>query len=75
MNGQEASVGAADRELRPGDVVQWDYRDWTATMSIPAIVGAYPEPFLHGFEGKRLPVRVECPDPDERGRATTCATA
>ena len=62
VNGQEGSVGAADRRLRPGDVVQWDYRDWSATMSIPAIVGAYPEPFLHGFEGKRLPIRVECPD-------------
>jgi hypothetical protein len=62
VNGEEGSVGAADRRLRPGDVVQWDYRDWSATMSIPAIVGAYPEPFLHGFEGKRLPIRVECPD-------------
>jgi hypothetical protein len=63
VNGQEASVGAADRKLHPGDVVQWDYRDWGATMSIPGIVGAYPEPFLHGIEGKKQPVRVECSDP------------
>ena len=62
VNGKEGSVGAADRELRPGDVVQWDYRDWGATMSIPAIVGAFPEPFLHGFDGKRQPVRGECAD-------------
>lgn len=74
VNGQEASVGAADRKLHPGDVVQWDYRDWSATMSIPGIVGAYPEPFLHGFEGKKQPVRVECAAPgapacrDVRGR-------
>jgi hypothetical protein len=62
VNGKEASVGAGDIKLRPNDVVQWDYRDWTATMTIPAIVGSFPEPFLHGFEGKRQPVRVECAD-------------
>ena len=62
VNGQEASVGAGERTLHPGDVVQWDYRDWSATMSIPAIVGAYPEPFVHGFDGKKQPVRVECAD-------------
>jgi hypothetical protein len=71
VNGQEASVGAAERRLRAGDVVQWDYRDWGATMSIPAIVGAYPEPLVHGIEGKRLPVRVECPD----DAAQLCRTA
>ena len=62
VNGQEGSVGAADRELHAGDVVQWDYRDWSATMSIPAIVGAFPEPFLNGFEGKKQPIRLECSD-------------
>ena len=31
-------------------------------MRVPAIVGAYPEPFVHGLEGKRRPVRVECED-------------
>ena len=60
VNGIEAAVGAADRTLSPGDVVQWDYRRWDATMHIPAIVGAYPEPFVRGSEGKRLPVRLEC---------------
>jgi hypothetical protein len=33
-------------------------------MRIPAIVGAYPEPFATGVEGKRRPVRVECEEPD-----------
>jgi len=62
VNGSEASVGAADYDLHSGDVVQWDYHDWAATQHIPAIVGAYPEPFLHGIRGKRLPARVECED-------------
>ena len=71
VNGQEASVGAAERRLRAGDVVQWDYRDWSAAMSIPAIVGAFPEPFVQGFEGNKLPVRVECAD----DAADLCRTA
>lgn len=60
VNGSEASVGAADYKLSPGDVVQWDYHDWSATQHIPAIVGAFPQPFLGGLNGKRLPTRVEC---------------
>lgn len=60
VNGSEAPTGAADRKLSPGDVVQWDYRQWDATPHVPAIVGAFPEPFVHGQEGKRFPTRVEC---------------
>jgi hypothetical protein len=62
VNGLEASVGAAEYELSPGDRVQWDYRRWGAAMRVPAIVGAFPEPFLSGVGGKRRPVRVECED-------------
>lgn len=64
VNGIAASTGAADFELSPGDVVQWDHRDWGLTMDVRAIVGAFPQPFTGGFEGKRFPVRVECDDPD-----------
>ena len=39
-----------------------DFHDWHATQHVPAIVGAYPEPFLHGEKGKRLPTRIECED-------------
>jgi Domain of unknown function (DUF4430) len=60
VNGTEAPTGAANRELKPGDVVQWDYRTWNATPHVPAIVGAFPEPFLHGQKGTRYPTRVEC---------------
>jgi hypothetical protein len=60
VNGLEADKGAAEWEVLPGDRIQWDHRDWRATMRIPAIVGAYPEPFASGVGGKRRPVRVEC---------------
>lgn len=62
VNGVEAEVGAADRKLSPGDVIQWDLHRWDAAMDVPAIVGAFPEPFVHGAEGKRFPVRIECAD-------------
>jgi hypothetical protein len=49
VNGIESPVGAADVHLHGGDRVWWDYRDWTAAMSVPAVVGSYPEPLV----GKR----------------------
>jgi hypothetical protein len=64
VNGLEASKGAADFGLSPGDRVQWDYRSWREAMRVPAIVGAYPEPMVSGSEGKRLPVRVQCEQQD-----------
>ena len=70
MNGVESSEGAAEYELSPGDRVQWDYRPWDEAKAVPAIVGAFPEPFLHGLEGKRRPVRVECADADSAPAAT-----
>jgi Domain of unknown function (DUF4430) len=60
VNGIESGTGAAEYELSPGDRVQWDHRSWGAAMRVPAIVGAFPEPFAHGTEGERRPVRVEC---------------
>jgi hypothetical protein len=62
VNGVESDTGAAEYELSPGDRVQWDHRQWGAAMRVPAIVGAFPEPFLSGLEGERRPVRVECED-------------
>jgi uncharacterized protein DUF4430 len=64
VNGIEAPVGAADFRLSAGDRIQWDLHSWRATMRVPGIVGAFPEPFVHGYRGKRLPVRVECEKPD-----------
>jgi hypothetical protein len=60
VNGVESPVGAAEYGLHGGDRVWWDYRDWTAAMRVPAVVGSYPEPFLDGYEGKRHPARVRC---------------
>lgn len=67
VNGLEGKTGAAGRRLSPGAAVQWDYRRTDSATSVPAIVGAYPEPMLGGSGGRRLPVRVECAS--DRSRA------
>jgi hypothetical protein len=69
VNGVEADKGAGTVKVHDGDHVWWDRHDWGATMRVPAVVGAFPEPFVHGTSGKRLPVRIECGDP--RGTACT----
>jgi Domain of unknown function (DUF4430) len=52
INGYEADRGAADYTLHPGDVEWWDYRSWKNAIHVPVVVGAFPEPFLHGYGGK-----------------------
>jgi hypothetical protein len=52
VNGYEADRGAADYKLHPGDVEWWDYRAWRHAIHVPIVVGAFPEPFLHGYDGK-----------------------
>jgi hypothetical protein len=60
VNGIESPIGAAEARVYGGDAVWWDYRDWSDAMRVPAVVGSWPEPFLHGSEGKAFPVRVDC---------------
>jgi len=59
VNGIEASRGAVDYRLRDGDIEWWDYRDWGRVgQSVAVVVGAFPEPFLHGYGGKVRPAVV-----------------
>ena len=60
VNGIEASQGAASTRLHPGDRVWWDHHDWGSAISIPAVVGSFPEPFRSGTGGRRLPVTTAC---------------
>jgi hypothetical protein len=60
VNGIEASLGAAGTSVHHGDRVWWDLHDWTATDSIPAVVGSFPEPFVHGTGGRKLPTTLAC---------------
>jgi hypothetical protein len=64
VNGVQADKGAASVRVHQGDRVWWDFHDWGVTDRVPAVVGSFPEPFLHGIDGRRLPTRVECVDPN-----------
>jgi hypothetical protein len=61
VNGYEADISAADYVLHDGDVLWWDHRSWEGEMRQPAVVGAFPEPFLHGWDGKKRPAVVRGP--------------
>jgi hypothetical protein len=67
VNGVESPVGAADFPLHGGEAIWWDYRDWGAASRVPAVVGAWPQPFTGGYEGEGHPVEVEC-----EGGGTAC---
>jgi uncharacterized protein DUF4430 len=60
VNGIEATQGAAGTSVHRGDRIWWDLHDWSATDSIPAVVGSFPEPFMHGTGGRRLPTTLAC---------------
>lgn len=60
VNGVEAGKGAAATKLHAGDEIWWDRHVWTATDSIPAVVGAFPEPFVSGYGGTQYPTHIEC---------------
>jgi hypothetical protein len=60
VNGIAAPVGAAKTKVHSGDQIWWDLHDTTAASSVPAVVGSFPEPFVHGTGGKRLPTTLEC---------------
>jgi Domain of unknown function (DUF4430) len=59
VNGYEADRSAADYDLHDGDVLWWDFRSWKGRLRVPIVVGAFPEPFVHGFDGRRRPAVVE----------------
>ncbi|HEX5988664.1 MAG TPA: DUF4430 domain-containing protein [Solirubrobacterales bacterium] len=60
VDGAESPIGAAEYELDGGERVWWDYRDWSATNHVPAVVGSWPAPFVGAEEH---PVVVECAEP------------
>jgi Domain of unknown function (DUF4430) len=70
VNGVESTVGAADYELQGGEEIWWDFRDWSAALRVPAVVGSWPHPLLGGYAGERHPVALEC-----RATAAVCEEA
>ena len=58
INGISLSTGASGYILQDGDCQHWDYHDWSFRQFIPAIIGDFPEPFVHGIRGVVYPTIV-----------------
>ena len=58
VNGIAADRGASEYRLREGDVAWWDYRSWQGEREVLVVVGAFPEPFVHGYDGRVRPAVV-----------------
>ena len=71
VNGYEGDRSAASYRLRDGDVAWLDYRGWEREGEARVVVGAFPEPFVHGYAGRTRAavVRFE----GSRARATRLA--
>ncbi|MBN8868725.1 MAG: DUF4430 domain-containing protein [Solirubrobacterales bacterium] len=67
VNGIVAERGSAQFPTTGGDIVWWDYRDWTDAMEVGAVVGAYPAPFSTGYDNHDWGVEVDC-----MGEKTAC---
>jgi hypothetical protein len=61
VNGIQANVGSADYTLHAGDREWWDYRYWNDLIQVPVAIGAWPDPFVHGYGGRRPAVSVTGP--------------
>jgi hypothetical protein len=64
VNGVAIETPVASLRVRGGDRVWLDQHAAGIAPEVRAVVGSFPEPFLHGVDGERLPARVECDDPD-----------
>src|SRR4051795_1793429 len=60
VDGVGSPGGAAGGDPRAGERIWWDYRDWSATNHVPAVVGSWPAPFVDGYAGESHPVTIEC---------------
>ena len=69
VNGYEGDRSAAEYRLHDGDVAWFDYRAWEREGEARVVVGAFPEPFLHGYAGRVRPTAVRYePGAEERAR-------
>jgi hypothetical protein len=61
VNGISVPHGADQERLGPGDRVWWDFRPWRGLMDAWAVVGSWPEPFVHGYPDPPAHVQADPP--------------
>lgn len=72
VNGLLGNRSAAEYRLHAGDVAWWDERDWSKDYRTEVVVGAFPEPFIHGYDGHVRPAAVRYAS-SQRAAASTIA--
>jgi hypothetical protein len=60
VNGVWSDIGAGEAKVQPGDRIWWDYRPSLVAYRVSAVVGSWPEPFLHGYDDEVVPVEIQC---------------
>ncbi|WP_432663280.1 DUF4430 domain-containing protein [Wukongibacter baidiensis] len=58
VNGIVAEVGANEYYLGPNDLVIWDYHDWSKSIYLSSIIGAYPLNFINGHGEGNLKTEI-----------------
>jgi hypothetical protein len=69
VNGVSADRSAAEYRLRDGEIAWWDFRAWRGRREEQIVVGAFPEPLVHGYDGKRRSTVVRYERPGQRAAA------
>ena len=71
LNGILTDKGAGALRVSSGDRIWWDHHEWGLTPYTWAVVGAFPEPFVHGgASAGKGPVKLQC----ELPRSAPCET-
>lgn len=58
VNGILADKGAALHHPTSHDYLWWDLHSWKGERYLGAVIGAWPEPFLSGYNGKIFPTQI-----------------
>lgn len=54
INGVMCNTGSSQYRVVKGDKIWWDYHPWKGSSFVPSVIGCFPEPFLHGHNGKSV---------------------
>jgi hypothetical protein len=73
VNGVAADRSAVEYRLREGEIAWWDYSGWRGAEEVRIVVGSFPEPFLHGYDGDRRRAVVTYDRPAQRAAAGAVA--
>ncbi len=49
VNGILTEAAVDSIYLEEGDVIWWDYHSWDEVLYVPAVTGAFPQPFVNGY--------------------------